>query len=113
MSLRESARIVEESAGELARKGRGLIGRRARNVERLVGEFVDHAMTVPAGVLPSPVRDELQLRIGHIIDALENYVGRNGARSLGRTKKDSAIVQQIYALREAEQHLLQAHTRFF
>jgi len=113
MSLRESAKIVEQASVELATKGRGLIGRRARNVDKLIGEFVEGAMSVPAGVLPPLVREELQVRINHIIDALEGYVGRGGARSMRRTKADSAVVQQIYALREAEQHLLQAHTRFF
>jgi hypothetical protein len=111
MGIRASAKLIEDAALELARKGRGLMGRRARHVEKLVDRFVDHAMSMPGGDLPPEVRTALQASIGHTVDALEEHVGRSGPSSRRRAVHDSAVVQRIYALRDAEQHLMQTHQR--
>ena len=108
MSIRASAVSAETSALDLAAKGRGFLGRRERQVDRVIGSFVGEALNVPpGGVLPADVREELKDRIDRIVDALEVYVARAGAWSRGRTLHDTGVVQHIYALREAQQHLLE------
>lgn len=107
MSLETSATQAETAALNLAVKGRGLLGRRERQLDRIIGQFVGEALSVPAGgVLPAHVRDAMKDRIDHIVDTLELYVARSGNRSHGRALRDAGVVKHIYALREVQQHLL-------
>lgn len=108
MSIRKSAKQMEAVAVDLSHKGRGFFGRREREAEAGIDAFVELSMSVPrGGVLPREVRDELQIAIERTIDALETHVSRGGSRSATRTFRDSGVVQRIYALREAQQHLMQ------
>lgn len=112
MGLRTSATLAETAALDLAAKGRGFLGRRERQIDRVIGSFVGRALDVPSGgVLPAEVREELGHRIDSIIDALEIFVARAGNRSNSRALHDTGVVKHIYALREVQQHLRQtAHT---
>jgi hypothetical protein len=102
--LQIAAQIAEDASRMLARRGRGILGTRERRADRLVSRFVARALNVPpGGVLPAPIRRELETRIDHIVDALDIYIGRGGRRTPRRTMRDSGIVQHIYALREAQQ----------
>ena len=108
MGIRAAGKMAEDAAVRLARKGRGLFGLRERQAQRIIGEFVSYALSVPrGGVLPHDVRDTLHAEIERIIDALEIHVARTGNRSPRRAMRDSGVVQLIYALREAEQRLVE------
>lgn len=107
MGIRAAAKTAEDAAVGLANKGRGWFGHRKRRAERIIGEFVAYALSVPGGGLPHEVRETLHGEIERTIDALETFVARTGRRSPRRAMRDTGVVQQIYALREAEQHLLQ------
>lgn len=113
MGIRASAAEAEAAAQALARKGRGLFGHRERQVEKIIGEFVAYALSVPpGGVLPHEVREAVRDRIEHMIEALETYVARRGNRSPRRAMHDTGVVQHVYALREAQEHLLQTRHIF-
>jgi hypothetical protein len=99
--------LAETAALDLAARGRGIWGRRERQADRAIGSFVGQALSVPAGgVLPSEVREELRVRIDRTIEALETHIARRGNRSQRRAFRDTGVVQQVYALREAQEHLL-------
>lgn len=113
MSIRAQAAAAESAAHLLAAKGRGWFGHRERHTERIIGEFVAHALSVPpGGVLPQEVRATVHAQIERTIDALETYVARSGDRSRRRALHDTGVVKLIYALRDVEQHLLQTQHLF-
>jgi hypothetical protein len=108
VSIRATARLVDQAAGELATKGRGVMGRREHYVEQVIGEFIDQAFCVPpGGPLPADVREELKRLIDHTIDLLELHVSRSAQRSPRQANQHLGVVKQIYALRDAEEHLTQ------
>lgn len=110
MSIRATARLIDQAAGELAAKGRGFMGRREHYVEQIIGEFLDQAFCVPpGGPLPPEVREELRQLIDHTIDLLELHVSRSSQASPRNALKHMGVVRKIYALRDAEQHLTQTH----
>ena len=112
MNLQASARGAEAAAATLAQKGRGLLGRRETRAAKVIGAFVNEALNQPpGGILPEDVRHDLGAIIERTVNALEIHVARAGDRSPRRTRHDTGLVRQIYALREAQQHLLQ--TRHF
>jgi hypothetical protein len=112
MGIRTLARNAEYAAATLAQKGRGVLGHRENHAGKVIGTFVNDAMNQPpGGTLPDDVREDLRLIIERTISALETHVARAGDRSQRRAMRDTGVVQQIYALREAQQHLLQ--TRHF
>jgi hypothetical protein len=82
------------------------MGRRERRLERVIGDFVGQALSVPPGInLPQELREEVRARIEHAIYKLEAHVSREGGRTARRAMSDTALVQHVYALREAQQHL--------
>jgi hypothetical protein len=106
MSIQASATQTELAAAKLAHLGRGFLGRREQRVEKMVGMFVDQAFSVPPGItLPPDLREEVNARIEHAIYKLEAHVAREGARSRRRALSDTGLVQHVYALRAAQQHL--------
>lgn len=113
MGIRASAASAEAAALTLAQRGRGLFGHRERQTEQVIGKFVGAALSMPpGGVLPHEIREALRTQIDRTIESLELYVSRNGERSRRRALHDTGVVKLVYALREAQQQLLQtAHFR--
>jgi hypothetical protein len=110
MSIRALATRAENAAAELAHLGSGFMGRRERRLEKVVGDFVGQALSLPpGGKLPQELRQELHARIDHAIYKLEAHVSREGARSSRRAMADTGLVQHVYALRAAQQHLRPAY----
>jgi len=78
----------------------------------MITDFLKKAFAVPSGGdLPHEVRESLQARIDGTIEALEAHVSRSGSRSPVRLMQGSGVVRQIYALREAQEHVLQTPHR--
>ena len=106
MSIQAAATQAEMAAVELAHLGRGFMGRREHKLERVIGNLVGKALSVPPGItLPRDLREELHARIDHTIYKLEAHVSREGARSARRAMSDTGLVKHVYALRAAQQHL--------
>jgi len=106
MSIRSTAAKAEKAAAELAHWGRGFMGRREHRLEKVIGDFVGQALSIPPGItLPPELRTELHARIDHTIYKLEAHVSREGDRSARRAQSDTGLVRHVYALRKAQQIL--------
>jgi hypothetical protein len=108
MSIQTAARRAETAASRLAQKGRGWLGHREGRTQKVIGAFISDALNQPPGdMLPEEVRRDLGATIDRTISSLEIHVARVGDHSARRAMHDTGVVHQIYALREAQQHLLQ------